>query len=78
MFLMASARCVSPSASSSVVGFSVVLATERKWLAAETAHCAALWLIRGDSIGRHRHRPDRHNAFMGEGLPPEKVDALLG
>jgi hypothetical protein len=51
--LIASARCVSPSASCFVVGFSVSLATCLDLLPADTAHCAAL-LMDGDRIGRHR------------------------
>lgn len=54
--LIASARWVSPSANSFVVGFSVVLATSRNLTLAEVAHCAAL-LMRGDTSGRRRQPP---------------------
>lgn len=42
---MASARWVNPSANCFVVGSPVVRATALKWLAAETAHCAAELLM---------------------------------
>jgi ANTAR domain-containing protein/GAF domain-containing protein len=51
--LTASARCVSSSANTFVVGFSVVLATSRNLLPADTAQCAAL-LMDGDGSGQRR------------------------
>lgn len=53
--LIASAKCVNPSANSLVVGFSVVLATSGNLLAALMAHCAEL-VTGGECIGGNGQR----------------------